>query len=359
MTVAGGEAALCGRAVELVAPASGRRVVEIADLQLPGNLDVDVAAGPRHAVGMRGCSIDAAGRRSGVGVELVSSGETDLAPSLIVENTQALVTQGATVQLSGGSNLHLLAPGDLIVLATDADDVDDLWTVLKANRSSIVHKVDSQTTNSAEIVLSHATDRPIFQTGDAIRVVGRSGTASVDGVGATGPVAIFTWLRADDHSRVLASQNPMAADQIILGSNADLRYFPGLSEEPVAISGVDLRQGAVNGALTRLVTLEIAQDTAVSFTPESTIGMVHVFGHASLGDPSAASVSYRADALGYTQLVAGVATVEVLPGTALTGTSGNSGVFTFSAHTDGKIYVENRLVGPPRTVSLFVIGAPL
>jgi hypothetical protein len=308
---------------------------------------------------MRGCFIDATGRRSGVGVELVSAGETDLAPSLVVESTQALATQGATVQLSGGSNLHLLAPGDLIVLATDADDVDDLWTILKANRAGIVHEVVTQTTTAAEIVLAGATDRPILQTADAIRVVGRSGTATVDSVGTTGPVATFTWLRADDHSRVLASQNPMAADQIIMGNNADLRHFPGLDEEPVTVSGVALRQGAVNGALTRLVTLEIAQDSAVSFTPDSTIGMVHVFGHASLGDPSAASFTYRADGLGYTQLVAGVGTVEVLPGTALTGTSGNTGKFTFSAHTDGKIYVENRLVGPPRTVSLFVVGAPL
>jgi hypothetical protein len=151
----------------------------------------------------------------------------------------------------------------------------------------------------------------------------------------------------------------MAADQITLGSNADLRHVPGLNEEPVALSGVELRQGAVNGARTRLVTLEIAQDAAVSFTPDSAIGMAHVFGHGALGDPSAATFTYRADALGYTQLVAGVATVEILPGTALTGTSGNTGVFTISAHTDGKIYVENRLVGPPRTVSLFVVGAPL
>jgi len=244
-------------------------------------------------------------------------------------------------------------------VAADADDVDDLWTILKANRAGIVHEVVTQTTDAAEIVLTHATDRPIFQTADAIRVVGRAGTATVDSVGTTGPVTSFTWLRADDHSRVLASHNPMAAEQIVVGSNTDLRHFPGLDAEPVELSGVALRQGAVNGALTRLVTLEIAQDSAVSFTPDSPIGMVQVFGHASLGDPSAASFTYRADALGYTQLVAGVATVEVLPGTALTGASGNSGVFTFSAHTDGKIYVENRLVGPPRTVSLFVVGAPL
>ena len=129
--------------------------------------------------------------------------------------------------------------------------------------------------------------------------------------------------------------------------------------EPVALSGVELQRGAVNGALTRLVTLEIAQDTAVSFTPDSTIGMAHVFGHGATGDPSAAIFSYRAEELGYTQLITGVGTVEVQQGTALTGTSGNAGKFTFCAHSDGKIYVENRMSGPPRTVSLFVIGAPL
>ena len=51
--------------------------------------------------------------------------------------------------------------------------------------------------------------------------------------------------------------------------------------------------------------------------------------------------------------------VEVKQLTALTGTTGNANMFTLSAHTDGKIYVENRKVGAPRTVSLFVVGAPL
>ena len=86
-TLAGGEASLCGRAIDLVAPDSGQRVVEISDLQLPGNLEVDVSIGPRHSVAIRGCCIDAAGKRSGVGIELLASGETELAPSLIVENS--------------------------------------------------------------------------------------------------------------------------------------------------------------------------------------------------------------------------------------------------------------------------------
>jgi hypothetical protein len=359
-TLAGGEVSLCGRAIDMIAPGSGQRVVEISDLRLRGNLDADVRIGARQTVAVRGCCIDAAGKRSGVGLELVASGETDLAPALIVENTRAEVTAVASVLMSGGTNLDLLEPGDLVVLATDPDDIDDLWTALKATRAGVVHEVISQTADSAEIALASAAHQPLLQSGDVVRVVGRAGTATVDSVGASAPAATFVWLRGDDHSRVLATHNPMAVHQIeLLGSNAELRHLPGLAGEPVAISGVQLRRGAVNGALTRLVTLEIAQDAAVSFTPDSIIGMVQVFGHAALGDPSAAVFSYRTDALGYTQLVAGVGTVEVLQGTALTGTTGNPGRFTFSAHSDGKIYVENRLVGPSRTVSLFVIGAPL
>ncbi len=359
-TLAGGEASLCGRAIDLVAPGSGRRVVEVSDLQLSGNLEVDVRSGPRHTVTVRGCCIDAAGRRSGVGLELLASGETDLAPSLIVENTRADVTEVVSVLLSGGASLDLLAAGDLVVLAADGDDVDDLWTTLKATRAGVVQEVINQTIDSAEIALASATDRPLLQPGDVIRVVGRSGTATVDSVGASAPAIAFVWLRADDHSRVLAAHNPMPADQVhLVGSNTELRHVPGVAGEPVTMSGVHLRQGTVNGALTRLVTLEIAQDAAVSFTPDSTVGMVHVFGHAAAGDPSAAVFSYRAEALGYTQLIAGVETVEVMHGTALSGTTGNPNVVTFSSHTDGKIYVENRMSGSPRTVHLFVIGAPL
>jgi Pectate lyase superfamily protein len=359
-SLAGGEATLCGRAIDLLAPSSGQRVVEISDLQLAGNLEVDLRSGPRHTLAVRSCRIDAAGKRSRTGLELLSLGETDFAPGLIAENTRADATEVSSLSLSGGTNLNFLAPGDLIVLADDADDIDDLWTAIKATRAGVVHEVLNQTTASADVALASAAGRPLVQPGDSIRVVGRSGTATVDSIGPSAPAATFTWLRTEDHARVLAAHNPMPADQIVLGgSNADLRHLPGVPAEPVAISGVELRRGTVNGALTRLVTLELVQDTAASFTPDSIIGMVHVFGHSSLGDPSAAVFSYRADALGYTELVAGVGTVEVQQRTALTGTSGNVGSFTFSAHTDGKIYIENRLVGSSRTVSLFVVGAPL
>jgi hypothetical protein len=44
--------------------------------------------------------------------------------------------------------------------------------------------------------------------------------------------------------------------------------------------------------------------------------------------------------------------------TALTGTTGTAGKFTYSAYSDGKIYIENRRSGPPHTVAVYVIGAP-
>jgi hypothetical protein len=148
----------------------------------------------------------------------------------------------------------------------------------------------------------------------------------------------------------------------ILGANADLRYWPGRGDEAVQISGVELDQGAVNGARVRLVTFTIAQNTAVSFTPPSTIGMVQAFAtNLSLGDPITAIFSYRADGLGHTELLAKGVTnpsdVEVRQLTALTGTTGTAGKFTYSAHTDGKIYIENRRSGPPHTVAVYVVGA--
>ena len=250
------------------------------------------------------------------------------------------------------------------MLASDADDLDDLWTSLKATRGGVVHKVNAQTASTATIELAAATVLPLIIAADTIRVVGRSGTAVVSSVGGAAPAAASTWLRADNHCRVFSANNPMPVTQIELeGPNADLRHFPGLGGEPVRISGVELNHGAVNGALVRMFTFTIAQNAAVSFTPPATIGMVQAFAQSlALGDPIAAIFSYRADALGHTELLAkGVTTppndVAVLQRTALTGTTGSVGAFTYSAHTDGKIYIENRRSGPPHTVAVYVIGA--
>jgi hypothetical protein len=369
LVLRGSRVSACGHGLDLVAPATAWRTVEMSDLEFAQNLEADLEAGPRQSLALRGGRLDPSGKRSGTAMELNAAGQTTLAPNLVVENTYAPKTEVVSMQLSDGTNLHLLAPGDLIVLAADPDDVDDLWTALKATRGGVVHKVNAQTASTATIELASAANLPVPLAADVVRVFGRSGTAGVASVGAPAASGTFTWLRADNHCRVFAANNPMPSDQIELeGPDADLRHFPGQGSEPVAISGVELQRGAVNGALTRLLTFEIAQNAAISFIPPSPIGLLHVFSHGSLGDPAAAVLSYRADPLGYTQIVAkstytvpsvnpAMSDVEVKQLTALTGTTGTSGMFTFSAHTNGRIYVENRKTGA-RTVSLFVIGAP-
>lgn len=363
LALRGGKLSACGRALELNGPASGWRGIEFSDATFANNLETDIEAGPRQSIGLRGCHLDASGKRAGASVDLQAGAETVAAANLIAENVRAERTEVALVQLSGGTNLNLLQPGDLMVLASDADDINDHWTSLKATRGGVVHKVVSQTTTTASIELATATVAPLVQAGDVIRVVGRFGTATVGSVGASAPAGQFVWLRAEDHCRVFSAHNPMPVGQIeILGANADLRYWPGRGDEAVQISGVELDQGAVNGARVRLVTFTIAQNTAVSFTPPSTIGMVQAFAtNLSLGDPITAIFSYRADGLGHTELLAKGVTnpsdVEVRQLTALTGTTGTAGKFTYSAHTDGKIYIENRRSGPPHTVAVYVVGA--
>jgi Pectate lyase superfamily protein len=364
LALRGGTLSACGRGLRLDGTASGWRGIELSDLTFAGNLDADVEAGPRQSIGLRGCHLDASGKRSGTAVDLQAAGETVEAPNLIAENARAEVTEVATLQLSGGTNLNLLQAGDLIVLASDADDFDDHWTALKATRAGVAHKVVTQTTSTAELELASATILPLVEAGDEIRVVGRFGTAMVDSVSASAPAGEFTWLRADDHCRVFAAHNPMPLDQIeLVGADTELRYLPGLGGETAEISGVQLDQGAVNGALIQLLSFTIAQDTAVSFTPPSTVGMVQAFAqNLSLGDPITAIFTYRADGLGHTELLAtGTTTtsdVEVAQLTALTGTTGTAGKFTYSAHTDGKIYIENRRSGPPHTIAVYVVGAP-
>jgi len=361
LALRGGIMSACGQAVHLPAASNAWRSIELSDLRFADILDFVIQAGARHSLGVRGCHVDAGGKRSGTAIDLQASGETIVAPNLIVETTRATATVVVPVDLSGGTNLNLLQPGDLIVLSEDDDDIDDLWTSLKATRGGLVHRVSSQTATTATIELARAASLPLVQAADIVRVVGRLGTAAVDSVGSAVSATDFTWLRGENHCRVLSASNPMALGQIELaGTSSDLRYLPGLGGEAVQLSGVELTRGRVNGALVRLLTFTIAQDTAVSFTPDSTIGMAHVFGHSAAGDPSACLFNYRAEStLSFIHLLANASTVEVLPLTALTGATGDTGVFTLSAHTDGKIYIENRMSGPPRTISLFLVGAPI
>ena len=302
LALRGGTLSACGRALELDGTASGWRGIELSDLTFADNLDADVEAGPRQSVGLRGCHLDESGKRSGTAVDLQAGGETVEAPNLVVENVRAEVTEVAIVQLSGGTNLNLLQAGDLIVLASDADDVDDHWTASRRRAAAWSTRSSAQTTTTAEFELARATIVPLVQAGDVIRVVGRFGTATVDSVGAGAPAGEFIWLRADDHCRVFAAHNPMPVDQIELGrrQTAELRYLPGLGGEIAEISGVELDQGAVNGALIRAVHVHDRAERGGQFHAALDRSAWSRCSRTSLalGDPVTAIFTYRADGLG-------------------------------------------------------------
>jgi len=97
----------------------------------------------------------------------------------------------------------------------------------------------------------------------------------------------------------------------------------------------------------------LADDTATSFTPGKAFGFLLINDHSSIN--IYAIVQYRAMTTPLTQLVAGGVLVEVTTG-PLTGTDSTDGRFTISAHSDGKIYLENR-IGSTRTVGYALIGA--
>ncbi|MGH6919262.1 MAG: glycosyl hydrolase family 28-related protein, partial [Geminicoccaceae bacterium] len=156
LALRGGRIFACGRGLDLVAPGTAWRTVELSDLEFSQNLEADLEAGPRQSLALRGGHLDRSGKRTGAAIELNAAGQTTLAPNLVVENTYAEKTEVVSVALSGGSNLNLLAPGDLIVLAADPDDVDERWTALKATRGGIIHEVNAQTPSTATIELAQA-----------------------------------------------------------------------------------------------------------------------------------------------------------------------------------------------------------
>ena len=83
----------------------------------------------------------------------------------------------------------------------------------------------------------------------------------------------------------------------------------------------------------------LADDTAISITPTNTQGILFL---RTLGGDVLAAVFYDAiSPTAYCSLLAGTTTVEIRTG-VLSGTTGTDGKFTISAHTDGKIYLENR-----------------
>jgi hypothetical protein len=361
VAIRGGSIERAGTAVSLAENASSWRTVDLESLHIVASLAADLEAGPRQSVSVRGSRLSGGGKLGGAALRLLAPGSSSDAPNLTVERCTSAITQTTMISISGGSNLHLLDIGDIIVPDTDPDDVSDTWTVLKATRAAIVRSITSQSTSDAVIEAVVAGPATMLQASDTVRALGRTGTATVDSVSTFVPADPDTWLIADPGCRILATHNAMPETGIQTGGEvSDRHIIPGRTDEAASISGVALESGAVNGALSRLETVELATDTAASVVPPATSGMLMVFSGGAADDPAAGLISYNASAPGHTTLVGGAAvpSLEVVQATALDGMSGSAGAVTVSAHSDGRIYVENRRSGAVRRISLYMIAAP-
>ena len=92
-------------------------------------------------------------------------------------------------------------------------------------------------------------------------------------------------------------------------------------------------------------TITIADDAAASFTPTNPIGTI-VISPRSSGYPTVAALAaYRCTATAFVQIIAQPSTTMESTTGVLAGTTGTDTKVTISAHTDNKIYIENRSGG--------------
>lgn len=136
----------------------------------------------------------------------------------------------------------------------------------------------------------------------------------------------------------LTAATVAAADKVLIQDADDADNLKTVTTQSIA----DLT--SVPGGTANLAggNVTISDDSASSITPDNTIGSILVTARATSYSSVNALVIYRTLATAFTVIMAqSGSTVEVTTG-ALTGTDGTDTKFTISAHTDGKIYFENR-----------------
>jgi hypothetical protein len=143
-----------------------------------------------------------------------------------------------------------------------------------------------------------------------------------------------------------------ATDNTILATdtNGRLTVTPSgglitLDGATTILNGLDVTNGNV-----RSVTPLILDDAVLSFTPTKTSGFIFI---AHVGTSGIYGIVAYVTATPTTTICTAHASLAVTTG-ILTGTTGTDVKVTISCHTDGKIYIENRL-GGTRTFAVLVV----
>ncbi|PCJ59370.1 MAG: hypothetical protein COA65_06310 [Rhodospirillaceae bacterium] len=136
-------------------------------------------------------------------------------------------------------------------------------------------------------------------------------------------------------------------DLVSQGVSTPERLALGTVDQVLKVNGAGTNLGwetlkTLAGTQVDFQTFAIATDSAISFTPPKNSGIALAFGLNQFGDSGGALFSWRTDGFRFCDLIANITGVEATTG-ALTGTTGNTNTVTYSTHTDGKLYIENRL----------------
>lgn len=124
---------------------------------------------------------------------------------------------------------------------------------------------------------------------------------------------------------------------------------------------VQVGEHAIARAFATSVNFIMNDDTAISFSPNAGGVWTGAFILTNNLNPTTTTANglYRTRVGSAPDLsaIAAIAASDVVltTGIALTGAAGTDGKFTISAHTDGKLYLENR-TGSPRTMNITFIG---
>jgi hypothetical protein len=124
-------------------------------------------------------------------------------------------------------------------------------------------------------------------------------------------------------------------------------YFSSIEVSP---GSIDLNNGNLYGT----TPANISDDAAISFTPANNIGLIFIWRRFTT-ITSWGFVYYRATTSPACVILTGGSTLEATTG-VLAGTTGTDAKFTVSAHTDEKIYLENRL-GAAVSMHYILFGA--
>lgn len=145
----------------------------------------------------------------------------------------------------------------------------------------------------------------------------------------------------------------------LTASTAELNKTDGVAGDIVGttdtqtLTNKTLTDPSINGGdIDSSIRQSIADDDVYSFTPSQSTGflMVSVSSHIRFY----AFIAYRAATTPWINKISGDSDLVTTTG-ALTGTTSTDAKYTISAHSDGKIYIENRL-GGTRAFYFTVIG---